>query len=38
MALDTWSVWKSTQTQVDKQCGRLFKEAGCEMMENKSIG
>ena len=27
-----------TRTQVDKQCGRRFKEARCEMMENESIG
>ena len=25
------------QTQVDKQCGRRFKEARCETMESKSI-
>ena len=24
--------------QVDKQCGRRFKEARCEAMENESIG
>ena len=27
-----------TQTQVDKRCGRRFKEARCETMENESIG
>ena len=27
-----------TQTQVDKRCGRRFKEAQWEMMENESIG
>jgi len=27
-----------TQTQVDKRCGRRFKEALCETMENESIG
>jgi len=26
-----------TQTQVDKRCGRRFKEARCETMENESI-
>ena len=25
-----------TQTQVDKRCGRQFKEARCETMENKT--
>ena len=25
-------------TQVNKRCGRRFKEARCETMENKSIG
>jgi len=28
----------TTQTQVDKWCGRWFKETGCETMENESIG
>jgi hypothetical protein len=27
-----------TQTQVDKRCGRQFKEAQGEMMENESTG
>jgi len=26
-----------TQTQVDKRCGRRFKEARCETLENESI-
>ena len=34
MVLATWN----TQTQVDKRCGRRFKEALCETMQNESIG
>jgi len=40
MALATWNIrsLRTTQTQVDKRCGRRFKEARCERMENESIG
>jgi len=29
---------RTTQTQLDRRCGRRFKEAWCETMESESIG
>ena len=29
---------RTTQTEVDRRCGRRFKEAWCEKMDSENIG